>query len=119
MNSRSARLCALALSTLVAVALTACGDDDGPTLDAGSDAATPHDAGSDAATPLDAGSDAATPLDAGSDAQTDGGPCIALCESCSLWPCETHCGHACTEAATTCDAFLACIAGPSPDAGAP
>ncbi len=103
MNSRSARLCALALSTLIAVALGACGDDDGSTLDAGHDAATPLDAGSDA----------------GSDAQTDGGPCIALCESCSLWPCETHCGHACTEAATTCDAFLACIAGPSPDAGAP
>jgi hypothetical protein len=61
---------------------------------------------------LDASRDAGT-----TDASELDPACLSLCESCSLWPCESHCARDCAASATaagTCDALRACISDPPP-----
>lgn len=58
-----------------------------------------------------------TPRDAEVADDAEIGACLALCESCSLWPCGTHCARDCAEAATavgTCAAIRECIMDPAP-----
>lgn len=82
----TSRTSLVAFAVLIVTTCLACGDDD--------------------TVPVDA----AAAVDGGSDA----GPCVELCQACSMGYCEAICTRPCPNAASTCDEFRTCIMGPPP-----